>query len=157
MLKAASRKTGYTIVETIVSLTIIGILAACVVTSLLGKTESIQASRSGSESVANSERVVVEPSATLHSASDNLTADPEDIQTKAAKASCRMEYCIIQTAMDLMMVQGEIQNVNPTSATSDMSSFPTGNPLYPRYVREATSQYHYRCDSRGEVTQVEEY
>ena len=60
-----------------------------------------------------------------------------------------------QTAIDIMMINANIKTVSPTSATNDMSSFPIGNPLYPTLLREQHSKYTYKCNSKGEVTQVE--
>ena len=71
-------------------------------------------------------------------------------QTQAALA----ELSIVQTAMDAMMAQGGTANVTVTAATSDMSAFPTGNVLYPTYLRYATTKGTYSCDGGGLVTQA---
>jgi prepilin-type N-terminal cleavage/methylation domain-containing protein len=71
-------------------------------------------------------------------------------KTEGAKA----ELVTIQTAMDTMMAKLGLTSVAATSATSNMASFPTGNPLYPNYLRTQTSKGTYSCDSSGLVTQA---
>ncbi len=71
-------------------------------------------------------------------------------QTEGAKA----ELVTVQTAMDTMMAKTGTANVTATSATSDMSAFPTGNVLYPNYLRTATTQGTYSCSTTGLVTQA---
>jgi prepilin-type N-terminal cleavage/methylation domain-containing protein len=71
-------------------------------------------------------------------------------QEEAAKA----ELTTVQTAMDTMMAKNHLTSVTATTATSDMSAFPTGHPLYPDYLRTATTQGTYSCSSTGLVTQV---
>jgi prepilin-type N-terminal cleavage/methylation domain-containing protein len=144
---------GFTLVETIVSIAIIGILAAVVVSTVIGKSQPIEANQVNSYiQTANMDPIQASFSG-LTGQVDNITYD-ENIQNQAENASRRMELRIIQTAMDLMMVKGEMQIVNNTSFTSDMSAFPEGRPLYPKFLRESTSQYYYSCDSSGEVTQT---
>jgi type IV pilus assembly protein PilA len=60
----------------------------------------------------------------------------------------------IQNAMDIMMIKTKITAVTATVATSDMSAFPTGNVLYPNYIRQATSHGTYSCSTTGLVTQA---
>ncbi|MFC1917268.1 type II secretion system protein [Chloroflexota bacterium] len=65
------------------------------------------------------------------------------------------ELSIMQTAMDSMMAQTASANVTATSATSDMSAFPTGGTfLYPGYLRFPTTKGTYSCDSTGLITQT---
>jgi len=71
-------------------------------------------------------------------------------QTEATKA----ELVTIQTAMDTMMAKENLKTVTATSATNDMSAFPTGKPLYPNYLRTKTTEGTYSCDATGLVTQV---
>jgi type IV pilus assembly protein PilA len=80
----------------------------------------------------------------------NVTGLAGEGQTEAAKA----ELVTVQTAMDTMMAKNALTSVTATSATSNMSSFPTGNTLYPTYLRTATTQGTYSCDSTGLVTQA---
>ena len=70
-------------------------------------------------------------------------------QTEGAKA----ELTTVQTAMDTMMAKDSVSSVNATSATSTMSAFPTGNALYPDYLRTATTKGTYSCSTTGLVTQ----
>jgi len=71
-------------------------------------------------------------------------------QTEAGKA----ELVTIQTATDTMMAKESLKTVTATSATNDMSAFPTGKPLYPNYLRTRTTKGTYSCDTTGLVTQV---
>lgn len=80
----------------------------------------------------------------------NVTGLAGEGQTEAAKA----ELVTVQTAMDTMMAKNAITSVTATSATSNMSAFPTGHALYPTYLRTATTGGTYSCDTTGLVTQV---
>jgi type IV pilus assembly protein PilA len=71
-------------------------------------------------------------------------------QAEGAKA----ELVTLQTAIDTMMAKERLTSVTATAATSDMSAFPTGKPLYPNYLRTATSKGTYSCSATGLVTQV---
>ncbi len=70
-------------------------------------------------------------------------------QTQGAAA----EKSIVQTAMDTMMAKVGISSVTATTATANMSTFPTGNVLYPEYLRTATTTGTYSNDTTGLVTQ----
>jgi type IV pilus assembly protein PilA len=80
----------------------------------------------------------------------NVTGLAGQGQTEAAKA----ELITVQTAMDTMMAKTHISSVTATTATSDMSAFPTGHPLYPDYLRTATTKGTYSCSTTGLVTQA---
>jgi type IV pilus assembly protein PilA len=80
----------------------------------------------------------------------NVTGLVGEGETEAAKA----ELVTIQTAMDTMMAKAGISSVTATSATNDMSGFPTGNALYPSYLRTKTTQGTYSCSTTGNVTQA---
>ncbi|OGO07852.1 MAG: hypothetical protein A2Y92_05115 [Chloroflexi bacterium RBG_13_57_8] len=80
----------------------------------------------------------------------NVTGLAGEGQVEAAKA----ELITVQTAMDTMMAKNHITSVTATSATSDMSAFPTGRPLYPDYLRTATTKGTYSCSTTGLVTQA---
>jgi len=70
-----------------------------------------------------------------------------------AKAAAQ-EKEIVQSSMDSMMANSGLITVTATSATSDMTAFPTGNPLYPNYLRDATTKGTYTCTATGEVGQA---
>ncbi|MBA7691646.1 hypothetical protein ES703_100197 [subsurface metagenome] len=80
----------------------------------------------------------------------NVTGLAGEGQTEAAKA----ELVTVQTAMDTMMAKVAIASVTATAATANMSGFPTGNALYPTYLRTATTKGTYSCDSTGLITQA---
>jgi prepilin-type N-terminal cleavage/methylation domain-containing protein len=77
-------------------------------------------------------------------------------ETKAAAA----ELDTVQAAIDQMMTEeGLISLTNLTApdagnATRDMTQFPnTEHPLYPTYLRDATTTYWYWCVANGTVHQ----
>ena len=80
----------------------------------------------------------------------NLTGIAGEGQTEAAKA----ELVTVQTALDTMMARLRLSSVSATAATANMSSFPTGNPLYPDYLRTAATKGTYSCSTTGLVTQA---
>jgi len=66
------------------------------------------------------------------------------------------ELVTVQTAMYTMMVEEEINEVKKVNnAINDMSRFPDkDNPLYPNYLRTATTKGEYSCDETGLVAQA---
>jgi len=80
----------------------------------------------------------------------NVTGVIGEGETEAAAT----ELVTVQTAMDVMMAKNDLSSVTATSSTSDMSAFPTGNVLYPNYLRKATTSDNYSCSTTGLVTQV---
>lgn len=80
----------------------------------------------------------------------NVTGLAGEGQTEAAKA----ELVTVQTAVDTMMAKSAITSVTATAATGNMTAFPTGNALYPAYLRTATTKGTYSCDTTGLVTQA---
>jgi prepilin-type N-terminal cleavage/methylation domain-containing protein len=79
----------------------------------------------------------------------NVTGLAGSGQTEAAKA----ELVTVQTAMDTLMAKNSLTSVAATAATANMSSFPTGNGLYPNYLRTASTKGTYSCSTTGLVTQ----
>jgi len=65
------------------------------------------------------------------------------------------ELLAVQTAMDKMMVEEELTEVKKVNhGISDMTKFPDKDtPLYPDYLRTATTNGEYTCDETGLVAQ----
>jgi type IV pilus assembly protein PilA len=81
----------------------------------------------------------------------NVTGLVGEGETEAAKA----ELVTVQTAVDTMMAkEGISSGLECTTSTATMSSFPTAShPLYPNYLRMATTSENYTCSDTGLVTQ----
>jgi type IV pilus assembly protein PilA len=81
----------------------------------------------------------------------NLTGIVGQGETEAARA----ELTTIQTAVDTMMTQERISSgLECTTSTSNMAAFPTATyPIYPSYLRTATSSANYTCSDTGLVSQ----
>ncbi len=112
--KATGDNRGFTLVELLIVVAILGVLAAVVLVNVTGLVGSGQ--------------------------------------TEAAKAELNQ----VQTAMDVMMIKEKLTTVTAvTTATNDMSKFPdTTHPLYPNYLRTATTKGTYTCTSSGLVSQA---
>jgi type IV pilus assembly protein PilA len=113
MRRIRQESKGFTLVELLIVIAILGVLAAVVlpnVTGLVGEGE-----------------------------------------TEAQKA----ELVTIQTAVDTMMAKEAISSgLTCSTPTATMSAFPTAShPVYPNYLRMATSSANYTCSDTGLVTQ----
>jgi prepilin-type N-terminal cleavage/methylation domain-containing protein len=140
---------GYTLIELLVVLIIIGIVTSAVVVKVVGPANQIEASQSTSSAEISAE------------ASDDASSEdtaqeqtiPEGLLPQVEDMADRMEFQIIQTALDTMMIRLKLTSIKETQSTTDMSSFPGENPLYPRYLRNQTTKCRYSCDSTGQITQ----
>ena len=110
--KKLNQMKGFTLVELLIVVAILGVLSAVVLPNVIGLADQGQ--------------------------------------VEAAKA----ELVTVQTAMDTMMAKTHITTVTVTAATNNMSSFPTGNGLYPTYLRTALTKGTYSCDATGLVSQA---
>ena len=79
----------------------------------------------------------------------NFAGIVDEGETEAASA----ELAIVQTAMDVMMTKNSLSAVTVTAGTTDMSTFPTGNVLYPDYMRSGNTTGTYSCTATGLVNQ----
>ena len=65
------------------------------------------------------------------------------------------ELSDVQTAMDAMMASGGLESVTVvTTATDDMTSFPSATNPLSDYLRQSTTKGTYTCSSNGALTQV---
>ncbi len=112
--KKLDKNKGFTLVELLIVVAILGVLSAVVLPNVIGLAD--------------------------------------EGQIEAAKA----ELVTVQTAMDTMMAKNHITTVTATGASSNMSSFPAGNGLYPTYLRTPLTNGTYSCDVTGLVTQLDD-
>lgn len=113
ILRRLQSKKGFTLVELLIVIAIIGVLAAIIIPNVSGLAGSGK--------------------------------------TQAGAA----ELSTLQTAMDTMMAKNGLTAVTAvTVATKDMTTFPVEHPLYPDYLRNATTIGTYTCTATGQVAQA---
>jgi prepilin-type N-terminal cleavage/methylation domain-containing protein len=81
------------------------------------------------------------------------------ITTNAKTQANKTEQETVQTAFDAMV---QDQTVDPaticpssttnTSQPNDLSTWPTGHPLYPAYIRQQFASQPYSCTTTGQIT-----
>jgi len=86
-----------------------------------------------------------------HSGSTNLDSTQSQGNLKWSFFPLEEELTKVQTAMDTMMAEKDLDSVLATSKTTNMLSFPARNPLYPDYLDVSTTRGLYSCDSEGSV------
>lgn len=149
---------GFTLVELVIAIAIIGILSSTIVLKTSGLVSSVEASPEESKTVQPAGHTAAGQTALTDEISiPNDTEAPVDLenaQIDADTAAGQMELKIVQTAMDVMMIRGELTSVKATGSTNDMANFPAGNPLYPKYLRNQIGKGSYSCDSTGQVREV---
>ena len=135
MRKIHKGQGGFTLIEVLVVMTILGILAAIVSISLLGVTGSARAKAASAELV------------TVQSAMDAMLADQQVAATDSKGVGPIATAC------------------NGFAKTTDMAAFPGGGAQYStpdtgavaflatHYLRQANTKYNYTCDGDGKVTQ----
>jgi|WetSurMetagenome_2_1015567.scaffolds.fasta_scaffold361490_1 prepilin-type N-terminal cleavage/methylation domain-containing protein len=141
-----SQNKGNTLVELIVVIAIIGLMTSAIVIKVVGQDSKIEASQP---------TLATENSAAIASDVNDLAQDvPEELLPQVEAMADKLEFQIVQTALDTMMLRQQMTSVNETGETSDMSVFPRENPLYPRYFRNQTTRRRYSCDSTGQISQI---
>ncbi|HEV1998645.1 MAG TPA: type II secretion system protein [Candidatus Dormibacteraeota bacterium] len=124
---------GFTLIEVLVVMTILGILAAIVSISLLGVTASARAKAAAAELV------------TVQSAMDAMLADQQVPASGVGGAGP------IATACN----RGSTKNMAAFPAGLGYTGPDTGSVtvLATHYLRQAATNYSYTCDADGKVTQ----
>jgi hypothetical protein len=86
-----------------------------------------------------------------HAGSINLDKIQPQGNLKWSFFALEEELAKVQTAIDTMMADKNLDSVLATNKTNNMLSFPARDPLYPDYLDVSTTRGLYSCDSEGSV------
>ena len=115
--RPSQNQGGFSLIELLVVISILGILAALVSMSLLGITTNARTQANKTEQE------------TVQAAFDAMVQD--------------------QTVDPTTICPGSTTN---TSQPNDLSTWPTGHPLYPAYIRQQFASQPYSCTTTGQIT-----
>ena len=152
-----NKPKGFSIIETVMVIAIFGVLAATMLINLTGPANIVQAGKipTGGVPERGGLKDVNLDTAFNDLQTDNPGIDWPQARIAANQVARKMELKVVQTAVDTLMIKDDLSDVGVTAATDDMTAFPSGSPLYPRYLRDQTTGNKYTCDKTGQVKLAE--